>query len=86
MGATVALRDVVGKTLHNLRVAVIPLHRDFDRDTVFFADRMERLVMQDGLVFIHVFDEAPDPAGMGEVFALAGALVDELDLHSVVEE
>ena len=42
--------------------------------------------MQHGLAAVHVLDEALDAARIGEVLALAVALVDELDLDAVVEE
>ena len=42
--------------------------------------------MQRRLGPVHVLDETLDPAGEGEVLALAVALVDQLDLDSVVEE
>ena len=42
--------------------------------------------MQHRLAAVHVLDEAADAAGVGEIFALAVALVDELDLDAVVQE
>src|SRR4029450_11672402 len=86
MRAAIALRNVVGEALDVLRVGVVPLHRHFDRRAVLLADRMEYFGMQHRLAAIHVFDEAADAAGIGEVLALAIALVDELDLRPVVEE
>ena len=86
MRAAVALRDVVGEALHDFGIAVVPLHCDIDGDIVFFAAGLEALGVQHRLALVHVFDEAAHAAGVGEVFALAGAVVDQFDLDAVVQE
>src|SRR6266581_2228691 len=42
--------------------------------------------MQDRLAAVHVLDESLDAAGERERLALSVTLVDQLDLHAVVEE
>jgi hypothetical protein len=42
--------------------------------------------MQRTLGAIHVFDEALDAAGKGEILLLARALVDQGDLDAIIEE
>ena len=53
MGAAVALRNVVGETLHAFLVAVVPLHRAFDAHAVFFAERVEDFFVQRRFVAVH---------------------------------
>ncbi|OIQ74854.1 hypothetical protein GALL_434870 [mine drainage metagenome] len=91
VGAAVTLGNIVGKALHGLGVAVVPLHGDFDIDVAagfggFFRLGVEHRGMQHGLAAIDVFDETLDSAGKGKVLLLALALVDQADLHPVVEE
>jgi hypothetical protein len=95
VGAAVGLRDVVGVAQHLFLVAVVPLHGDFDRELGVVAvaggdaggaGGVEDVGVQHRLGAVDVLDEALDAAGEGEVFLLAGALVDETDLDAVVEE
>jgi hypothetical protein len=91
VGATVALRDVVGEAEDALAVAVVPLHRHLDADggvllADALADGVEDVRMQDLLALVDELDEALDPAGEGEVVFLAVALVDQADLDAVVQE
>jgi hypothetical protein len=50
------------------------------------AGGVEDVGVQHRLGAVDVFDEAFDAAGEGEIFFLAGALVDQADLDAVVEE
>ena len=86
VGSSVALRNVVGETLHRLRIGIVPLHRNLDDGSVLFADGVENLRVQHALAAIHVFDEGPYTAGEGEIFTFAIALIDELDLDAIVEK
>src|SRR5208282_3534901 len=86
MRAAVALWNVVGEALHRLDVGIVPLHRDLDGDTVLLSGGVEDLRVEHGLAAIHVFNEPLDATGKGEVLAFAVALIDELDLDTVVEE
>ena len=86
MRAAIALRDVVGEALDVLGVRVVPLHGDFDRRSILLPDRVEDLRVENGLAAVHVLDEALDAARVGEVLALAVALVEQLDLGAVVEK
>ncbi len=52
MGAAVALWDVVGEGQDVLMVAVIPPHRDFNSDAIFFSTHCDRRVNQRAFVFI----------------------------------
>ena len=94
MGAAVGLGNVVGETLHLFVVGVVPLHGDFDGQ--FGADAagidaagaggVKDAGVQAGFGAVDVFDEAFHAAGEGEVFFLAGALVEQADFDAVVEE
>ncbi|OPZ10948.1 MAG: hypothetical protein BWZ07_02332 [Alphaproteobacteria bacterium ADurb.BinA280] len=86
MGSAITLRNIVGETLHVFTVAVVPLHRHFNGDAILLGAAIEDVLVQNGLRLVHVLDEALDTAGVREVFALAGALVDQLDLDAVIEE
>ncbi len=87
--AAVLLRDVVGEREQAFVVAVVPLHRHLDAHR-HLADRVaagvEDVRVQDVLGLVDVLHEALDAAGEGEVLLLAGALVDQLDAHAVVQE
>jgi len=70
-----------------LLVGVVPLHRDFHRECrPSGRTRVKRRRVQHVLALVDVLDEALHPAGVSEVLILAAALVDQLDLHAVVEE
>ena len=94
VGAAVGLGNVVGETLHLFVVGVVPLHGDFDGQ--FGADAagidaagaggVKDAGVQAGFGAVDVFDEAFHAAGEGEVFFLAGALVEQADFDAVVEE
>ena len=95
MGAAIGLGNVVGEAQHLFLVAVIPLHGHFHRhlDVLHLtggnqgsAFRIKDIGMKHGLAAINVFDKSFDPAGKGEVFLLAGALIEQLDLDPVVEK
>ena len=88
MGAAIALRDVVGEAEHVLVIAVIPLHRDFDRDAVLLADGVDRLRDQLGFGLVEVFDERLHAALIFEdrLIGLGVALIAEDDLHAGVQE
>ena len=86
MRAAVALRNVVGETLHVLAVAVVPLHRDFNGDAGLFAARKEHVFVNRRLRFIDVLNKALDATGVCEVFALACTLIDQLNLHTAIQE
>jgi hypothetical protein len=90
MGASVRLRDVVGKAEHLFLIAAVPLHGDLggDADAVedAFAHSVDDVGVQYRLAAVDVFDEAFDAAREGEVFMAAVAFVDQFDLHAVVQE
>ena len=86
MCAAVALRNVIGETLHRFAVGIVPLHGNFDNNAVLVAHSIKRLGMQHSLAATHVFDKALYPTGVGEIFALAIALIDEFNLDAVIEE
>ena len=82
----VALRDVVGEALHAFLIAVVPLHRAFDAHAVFFAERVEDFFVQRRFFAVHVLHETCHAAGKGEAFVFAVALVNQFDVHAVVQE
>jgi hypothetical protein len=84
--AAVLLRDVVGEAEHAFLVGVVPLHRHLDGDAVLEARAVEDVRVQDVLGPVHVLDEALHAACEGEVLLLGDALVEQHDLHAVVEE
>ena len=43
MGTTITLRNIIGETENIFLVGVIPLHRHFDCDIVFFGDKIENI-------------------------------------------
>ena len=86
VGAAVALRDVVGETLHGFLVAVVPLHGAFYGHAVFFADGVEDFFVQGLFVAGGVAHETGHAAGFGEVFVFAVAFVKQFDFHAVVQK
>ena len=86
MRAAVALRDIVGEALHRFGVRIVPLHRDLDDHAVLFADGVKDPRVQHILAAVHVFDEALDATGKGEVLRLSVPLIDQLDLDAVVQK
>ena len=64
-----ALRNVVGKTLHAFLIAVIPLHRAFGRSCRLFRRTRRRFFFVQRRFFaVHVLHEAGHAAGKGEAF------------------
>ena len=86
MRTTIALRDVVGETLHDFGITIVPLHGDIDGDVVFFATGLETLGVQHRLGLVHVLDKTAHTTGIGEVLAFACALIDQLNLHPIIQE
>src|SRR5262249_10583575 len=86
MCSAVALRDVIGETQYRLLVGVVPLHRNFDTDSIALTDRMKNMRMQYVFRTIDELDERANPAGELEDLFLATTLIDQLDAHSVVEK
>lgn len=86
MGAAVVGVDVVGEAEDVLGVAVVPLHRDLDRDAVLAALEEDRLLRQGLLVAVEVLDEAGDAALVLEAVLLAVALVHQADDDAAVQE
>ena len=88
MGAAVALRDVVGEGQHILVVAVVPPHRDFDRDAVALGADGDRRRDQRLLGAIEIFDELFQPALIEQFLCLdvGMARVGQNDAHAGVQE
>ena len=86
MGSAVALGNVVGEAEHGFLIRIVPLHGDLDGDAFLFGRGMEDFGMEDVLVSVDVFDEAPDSAGEGEILFLSAPEVGHLDLDAVVQE
>ena len=91
VGATVALRDVVGEAQHALAVAVVPLHGHVGGDGGALLADLLALCAEDGgvqhlLAGVDELHEALHAAGVGKGVFLVVALVDQADLHAVVQE
>ena len=90
MGAAVPLGNIVGKAEHLLAVPVVPLHGDFDADQrpagIGLCRDRENIRVQHGLATVDVFDKALHAARERKVLFLAVALVDQTDLHAMVQE
>src|SRR5256886_5729154 len=86
VSATVTLGNIVGEAENLLLVGIIPLHRDFHGDAFLLRDRVERRPVEYVLALVAVLDEPFHTPGVCEIFLLPSALVDQLDLHAVVEE
>ena len=88
VGAAIALGDVVGEAEHVLVVAVIPFHRDLDRDAVLLANGVDGLGDQLGLGLVEMLDEGLHAALIHQVdfVRLCVALVAEDDVDAAVQE
>ena len=87
VGAAVALRDVVGEAQHLLVVAVVPLHRHFDRCTLSFSPvAWNTFGCRTFLPLLMNSTKPFTPPTKAKVVFLAVALVDQADLHAVVQE
>ena len=94
--AAVAVVDRVREGEERLGVALVPLQRDLDALLVGVAlgiagpalDVLEEddLVVDRLLRLVQVLDEGPDPALVGEVVLLLGALVEDRDRDARVQE
>ena len=86
MRAALVRVDVVGERIDRLRVAVVPLQRDFGVDAVLLAAHVDRLLVDRRLVLVQVRDERDDAAFVVKLVALAVALVVERDDNAAVQE
>jgi hypothetical protein len=86
VGAAVLLWNVVGKAEHLFLVGVVPLHGDLHRDAVLLTDGVEDVGVKDDLGTIDVFDETLYAACVGKILLLAVTLIDQPDLHAIVEK
>ena len=86
MGTTIALWNVVGKTLHGFAVGIVPLHGHFYGHAVFFTHGIKCFWVQYGFSPVHVLNEAFNAAWISKVFTLTAALIDKLNFHTVIEE
>ena len=66
--------DVVGKTHDRFMVASRILHSNFDRNTIHLTIRVNRLIKDNILVFIDVFDIRGDTTLVVIVFLLLKTL------------
>ena len=91
VGATVTLRNVVGKTKHLLAVSAVPLHRHFNADVgalvaLTVSHCVKDVRVQDGLAFVGEVDEAFDAACACKIVFFSGALVLQADFHAIVQK
>src|SRR5690606_40038461 len=66
--------------------AVVPLHGHFHADPVIALNVEVEHRVDGGLVLVQVFNKGTQPAFVTEQLTLAGALIDQMDAHSRVEE
>ncbi len=87
VGAAITLWDVVGKTQQVFVEAIVPLHGNFDANTVFFTvgGEMKHLV-DGGLVGVEVLDKRFESPLILEQLFLAGALIFQTNANSRVKE
>ena len=88
MGAAIALRDVVGEAEDVFVIAVVPLQRDLDADTVTLARNRDGISKKRGLRAVEPLHERADAAFV-EQFMLHLFLVPGIDQeqpHARVEE
>ncbi len=90
MGAAVALGNVIGKTQHRFRVAVVPLHGHVNANKLLVHLRLsayrEHIRMQGGFRAVNVFHEPFHATREGEVVFLAVTFVNQADFYTVIQE
>jgi len=86
MRTTIGLRNVVGIAEYLFGVGIVPLHRYFNADQPCFACGVKHIGMQHRLGTIDVLDKTFDTPGKGKVLFLVVALIDQLDLHTIIQE
>ncbi len=86
--AAVALGDVVGEAQRVLVIAVVPLHREFDRDSVLLGHHRHGRAVQRLFGAVEVFDERFDAAFVVQVdgFGIGVARVTEVEEDTRIEE
>src|SRR5919108_6686105 len=78
--------DIVGEGKNIFRVAVIPLHSDFDVNVVFFTFKVDNAWMHGGFGPIQMFDERQEPALVEKLMFLLASLVFNGNLEAAVQE
>src|SRR5690606_4390674 len=83
---TIPLGNVVSERQQAFVEAVVPLHRHFHADTIIALDVEMEYRVNGGLVDVQIFNEGAQTALIAEQFTLAGALINQVDTHTGVEE
>ena len=78
--------DVVGKRKNTFRIAVVPLHGDFDADAVFLAFEVYDFGVDCGLRAVEMFDKGQQAAFVKEFVLFLRALVFYSDLDAAIQE
>src|SRR5690606_36345265 len=90
VGTAIALRNVVGEAEHRLGIAVVPLHGHVHADCGVThrggSGNREDVVVQNSLAAVDVLHKALHTTHKGEVFFLALPLVNQTNLHTIVQE
>ena len=89
VGPAIALGDIIGEAQNILVIAVIPFHRGFDGDPVFFSNRIDRFWNLRRAGAVEMFDKGFHPALIFEhnLPRRAGfAQITEQDFHAGVQE
>ena len=84
--ATIALRDVIGKTKHVLLVGVVPLQGDFHGYAIALALEIRNTFVDRGLVPVQMLDKCLDAAFEFENIVEFLAFVDQLDPDAGIEK
>ena len=91
MGATVTLRNIVGKTKHLLVVTTVPLHCDLNANigalvALAIAHSSKNVGVQHGFTFVDEANEALDTISASKIILLAGTFVFKPDLDAIVQK
>src|SRR5699024_9153968 len=82
----IALGNIVGKAENVFLIAVVPLHRKLDRDTVAIRRKVKHRRVQRRAIAVQVLDEGLNAAVIQKDFLAILALVVQLDAHAGIEE
>jgi hypothetical protein len=68
MGAAIALRNIIGEAEDLFPIAVIPLHRDFNRDSLSAGLSIKGRRMNNGFIFVDIFNKSFNTPGKRKIF------------------
>ena len=86
MGTTLHCVDIVGEGKNVLRIAIVPLHRDFGIDAILLALQINNFGMNRRFSAIQMLNKRNDPAFIEQLVFFLSSLVLDGDLHSSIQE